>query len=173
MFDFIVLLVVGLAMVFVGYFVISGIFAANLEELSDSKSFLLNELNLEFSGNLSRDLENIKGEKQLLLNERNSYINRINELSSYIQSKENDILFLQTVEAYLSDKEALQTTFNKLEYNGDTGKLLYYIVYEKDNIPGKLSPLDVPDDLIVKISGNSKIEFSEYILQLIHLQVGE
>ncbi|MFO7881591.1 MAG: hypothetical protein R6U52_03500 [Kosmotogaceae bacterium] len=173
MFDFILLLVVGLAMVFAGHFVISKIFAMNLENLSDNKSFLLSELNLELSGNPSRDLELIKGEKQLLVSERNSYINKINELSSYIKSKENDILFLLTAEAYLSDKEALQTTFNKLEYKGATGELLYYVVYEKNGIPNKLSPLEVSNGLKVKVSGNGEIEFSEYKLKLIHLQAGE
>ncbi len=172
-FDFVLLLIVGLGMVFAGHFVISRIFAGNLDNLSRNKSFLLNELNLELTGNPARDLELVKAEREALDVEFGKYNRNINELISHIDLKEKDILFLNIVEAYLSDTQALQTTFNKLEYNGDTGELLYYVVYEQNKIPEKLSPLEIPNSVVVNISKTDEIEFSDYVLKLVNLQVGE
>lgn len=173
MFDFLLLLIIGLGMLFTGHFVISKVFASNLEDLSRNKSFLLNELNLELSGNPSRDLELVKAEKESLEAEFGSYSRRITDLKTDIDAKKNDVFFLEIVEAYLSDTEALQTTFNKLEYAGDTGELLYYIVYEKNGIPDKLNPLEIQNNIKVNITKTDEIEFSEYILRLVNLQVGE
>jgi hypothetical protein len=173
MFDFVLLLIVGLGMVFAGHFVISRIFAGNLDNLSRSKSFLLNELNLELTGNPARDLELVKKERESLNVEFGKYNRSINELISHIDSKENDVLFLNVVESYLSDTQALQTTFNKLEYNGDTGELLYYVVYEQNKIPENLSPMEIPNDITINISRTDEIEFSDYVLKLVNLQVGE
>ncbi|MDI3523324.1 hypothetical protein [Kosmotoga sp. DU53] len=173
LFTFFVVIGISLGIILMGKFILAKGFESRLNQIAYIKGYLLDSVGIILTGVPKIDASAISTKRNELVVEQAKLARRVSELKKHIRSKEKEILFFKTLEAFLEDQNAIRSIVTRLDYEGGTGVAYYYLIYDRDSkttVPSPALKPSTPYQLNLK----GEMEFSNlYILKLYELKVGD